>query len=68
MREGEKTKKRERENNKIKFLTQLVGCRAKAKWSKTAGGYSMGFKVQTNSEQTGVPLEKYSNACDILPN
>ena len=28
----------------------------------------MGFKVQTNSEQTGVPLEKYSNACDILPN
>ena len=32
------------------------------------GLYSMGFKVQTNSEQIGVPLKKYGNNCEILPN
>ena len=40
----------------------------KAKWSKTEGEYSMGFKVQTNSKQISVLLEKYSNNHDILPN
>ena len=52
---------RERENNEIKFLTQLMRGRGKAKCSKTRGENSMGFKVQTNSEQIAFPLEKYSN-------
>ena len=26
----------------------------------------MGFKVQTDSEQTGIPLGKNSNNCDML--
>ena len=43
-----KEKKKERENSKIKFLTELIRGRVKAKWSKTAGEYSMGFKVQTS--------------------
>ena len=47
-----------RENNEIKFLTQLVRGRGKVKWSKSEGECSMRFKVQANSEQTGVPLEK----------
>ena len=58
---------RERENNEIKFLTQLIRGRTKVKWSKTVGEYSMGFEVQTSIEQTGVPLEKYSNNPDMSP-
>ena len=53
--------KRERETTEIKFLLQLIRGRAKVKWSKTVGEYSMGFKVQTNSEQMGVPLENSNN-------
>ena len=71
MREGEKEekeKKTESKNNKIKFLTQLITGRVKTKWSKTVGEYSMGFKVQTSSEQIGVPLDKYSSNHDISPN
>ena len=49
--------KRKGETIEIKFLTQLIRGRAKAKWSKTAD-YSMVFKVQTSIEQVGVPLEK----------
>ena len=52
---------RERENNEIKFLTQLMRGRGKAKCSKTRGENSMGFKVQTNNVQIEVPLEKYRN-------
>ena len=63
-----KEKKKERENSKIKFLTELIRGRVKAKWSKTAGEYSMGFKVQRISKQIGDPLEKYSNNCDISLN
>ena len=64
----EKEKKTESKNNKIKFLTQLITGRVKTKWSKTVGEYSMGFKVQTSSEQIGVVLGKYGNNCDISPN
>ena len=61
-------KKRERGNNEIKFLTQLIRDRMKSKWSKTAGEYSMGFKVLTSTEQKRDPLEKYNKNCDISPN
>ena len=61
-------KKRERGNNEIKFLTQLIRDRMKSKWSKTAGEYSMGFKVLTSGEQIGDLLKKYSNNCDISCN
>ena len=43
MREGEK--------NEIKFLNELIRGMGKVKCSKTGGEYSMGFKVQANSEQ-----------------
>ena len=56
------------EGKQVKFLTPLIRGRAKTKWSETVGLYSMGFKVQTNSEQIGVPLKKYGNNCEILPN
>ena len=62
---GKKGKKRDIESNEIKFLIQLIRDRGKAKWIKTVGEYSMGFKVQTISEQIGVPFEKYSNNHDI---
>ena len=45
----------------MKFLPQLIQGKGKVKWSKTVGEYSMGFKVQTNSEQMGVPLENSNN-------
>ena len=51
----------------MKLLTQLSRGRVNAKLSKTEGEYFMGFKVQTGSEQTVVPLEKYSNNHDISP-
>ena len=55
--------------NEIKVLTQLITGRGKEKWNKKTGEeYSMGCKVQTNSEQIGVLLEKYSNNHGILPN
>ena len=59
--------KRERGNNEIKFLTQLIRDRAKVKWSKRMEKYSIGFKVLTSSEQIGDPLEKYSYNHDISP-
>ena len=37
------------------------------KWIKTTEVCSVGFKVQRNSEQIGVLLEKYSNNCGISP-
>ena len=58
---GEGVKKRERENNEIKLLPQLIRSRWKSKWSKTVGECSMGFKVRTSSKQIGVPLEKNGN-------
>ena len=39
----------------------MIRVRGKAKWNETVGEYSMGFKVQTNSEQLGVPLENSNN-------
>ena len=71
MREGKKRGKKrdgERENNEIKFLIQLIRFRAKATWSKTAGEYPMGFKLQTSSEQIEVPVGKYGNNHDTSPN
>ena len=58
MKEGKEKREREKKNNEIKSLTQLIRGKGKVKWSKTAREYSMGFKVQRNSEQIGVPLEK----------
>ena len=46
----------------------MIRVRGKAKWNETVGEYSMGFKVQTSSEQIGVPLDKYSSNHDISPN
>ena len=65
---GEKEKKGERENNEIKFLTELIRGRRQAKWNEIVGEYSMGFKVQISSEQIRVPLENYSNNHGISPN
>ena len=55
-------------NNEIQFLTERICDGGKEKWSETVGEYSMGFKVQTNSEQVGVPLENYRNNHGISPN
>ena len=46
------------------LVLYVIKSTANAKWSRTAGEYSMGFKVQISSEQKGVPLEKYSNNHD----
>ena len=46
----------------------MISCRWKAKWFKTVGEYSMGFKVLTGREEIGGSLDKYNIKCDISPN
>ena len=45
----------------------LVSWRGKAKWFKTAGVYSMVFKVPTSREEIGDPLAMYSVNHDNSP-
>ena len=49
------------------FILYVISVRAKAKWIKIAGKYSVGFRVPTNREQID-PLKKNSDNCDISPN
>ena len=46
----------------------LFSWSGKAKWIKTVGVYSMGFKVPTHGEEIGDPLDRYSVNCVISPN
>ena len=50
------------------LVLYVIMSRAKVKWSKTAGEYSMGFKVLTNRGWIEGPLEKYCNNRGISPN
>ena len=50
------------------LVLYVIRGRAKLKWMKTVGEYSMEFKLLTGKEQIGDPLEKYSNNHDISPN
>ena len=68
MREGDQRKKKGERKQWNKIAHSTDPGRAKARWSKTAGEYSMGFKVERSSEQIGGPLEKHSNNCNISPN
>ena len=45
----------------------VIGWREKAKWFKTAGVYSMIFKVPALIEEKGGPLDMYSINHDISP-
>ena len=38
------------------------------KWFKTAGVYSIIFKIPDHGEEIGDPLDMYSVNCDISPN
>ena len=46
----------------------VINWRGKAKMIKTAGVYSMGFKIPTCKEEIGDPRDKYSVNCDVSPN
>ena len=46
----------------------MISGRGKAIWIKTAGEYSVGFKVPTSREEIGDPLDKYGVNRDISPN
>ena len=46
----------------------MIGWRGKVKWFKTAGVYSMIFKVPALREKIGDSLGMYSVNRDILPN
>ena len=46
----------------------VIDLRGKVKWFKTAGVYSMIFKVPACTKETGDPLDMYSVNCDISPN
>ena len=50
------------------LLFYVIIWRGKEKWIKTAGVYSMLFKLPSPKEGIGDPLDMYSVNRDILPN
>ena len=50
------------------LLFFVIGWRGKAKWFKTAGVYSMIFKLPALREEIGDRLDMYNVNHDILPN